>query len=86
MVAGLEVTAGCLIFVCQGEGGRCRPLAGAGQPWRVILVVREREGGGGASLEGRGRSGGGAREGVARGSRPGGLTGGGRKVGRKRRK
>jgi hypothetical protein len=85
MVAGLEVIARCLIFVCQGEGG-CRPAAGAGQPWRAVLVVREREGGGGAGLEGRGRSGGGAREGVARGSQPGGLTEGGRKVGRKRRK
>jgi hypothetical protein len=35
MVAGLEVTVRCLVFVCQGEGGAAGLLQARGWPWLV---------------------------------------------------
>jgi hypothetical protein len=57
MVAGLEVTARCLVFICQGERGGAAGLLQV----RASLGVPSwwcRRGKGGTSLEGRGRSGG----------------------------
>jgi hypothetical protein len=82
----VEVTVGRRLSE-QWRGALPAFAAGAGKPWRAVLVVQEREGGS-AVLEG-------ARRGVAAcRSRPGGARGGrglgpdrgGRKVGRKIKK
>jgi hypothetical protein len=70
MVAGLEVTARCLVFVCQGEGGGAAAWRTAGPPLACCLGELGRPGGdqgGGAGLGGGGR-----RSGIAACRREGG--------------